>query len=50
VKKRIGAHLLWLEKELARTERDLDEAIEESPVSGGRTKSCFAACRAWGPS
>src|ERR671912_752427 len=32
VKKRIEAHLLWLEKELARTERDLEEAIEESPV------------------
>ena len=32
VKKRIEAHLLWLEKELARTERDLQEAIEESPV------------------
>src|SRR5215208_2352249 len=32
VKKRIEAHLLWLEKELARTECDLEEAIEESPV------------------
>jgi transposase len=32
VKKRIEVHLLWLEKELARTERDLEEAIEESPV------------------
>jgi transposase len=32
VKKRIEAHLLWLEKELLRTERDLEEAIEESPV------------------
>src|SRR5215212_1920572 len=32
VKKRIEAHLLWLENELARTECDLEEAIEESPV------------------
>jgi transposase len=32
IKKRIEAHLLWLEKELARTERDLQEAIEESPL------------------
>jgi transposase len=32
VNKRIEAHLRWLEKELARTERDLEEAIEESPV------------------
>ena len=32
VKKRIEAHLRWLEKELARTDRDLKEAIEESPA------------------
>ena len=30
VAKRIEAHLRWLEKELSRTERDLDEAIEGS--------------------
>jgi transposase len=32
VKKRIEAHLRWLEKELARADRDLQEVIEESPV------------------
>ena len=31
-KKRIEAHVRWLEKELACTDRDLDEAIEESPT------------------
>jgi transposase len=30
VKKRIEAHVRWLEKELARTDRDLDEAIKGS--------------------
>ena len=32
VKKRIEAHVRWLEKELAHTDRDLDRAIEESPA------------------
>src|SRR5829696_2347555 len=32
VRKRIEAHVRWLEKELARTDRDLKEAIEESPA------------------
>jgi transposase len=32
VARRIGAHLRWLEKELGRTDRDLDEAIEGSPT------------------
>ncbi len=32
VKRRIEAHIWWLEKELARTDRDLDEAIRESPA------------------
>ena len=33
VRKRIvEAHVRWLEKELARTDRDLDEAIKESPT------------------
>jgi transposase len=32
VARRIEAHLRWLEKELGRTERDLDEAIEGSPA------------------
>jgi transposase len=32
VAKRIEAHLRWLEKELGRTDRDLDEAIEGSPT------------------
>jgi transposase len=29
---RIQAHLRWLEKELSRTDRDLDEAIENNPT------------------
>lgn len=29
---RIQAHVRWLEKELSRTDRDLDEAIEQSPT------------------
>ena len=32
VGKRIEAHVHWLEKELSRTDRDLDEAIEGSPA------------------
>ncbi len=32
VRERIKAHIRWLEKELARTERDLDETIENSPT------------------
>jgi transposase len=32
VARRIEAHLRWLEKELGRTERDLDRAIEASPT------------------
>jgi transposase len=32
VKKRIDAHIRWLEKELASTDEDLDEAIRESPT------------------
>ena len=32
VRRRIEAHLRWLEKELSRIERDLEEAIEESPT------------------
>jgi transposase len=32
VKQRIEAHVRWLEKELTRAERDLQEAIEESPA------------------
>ncbi len=32
VARRIGAHVRWLEKELGRTDRDLDEAIEGSPA------------------
>jgi transposase len=31
VARRIRAHMKWLEKELSRTDRDLDEAIEASP-------------------
>jgi transposase len=34
VAKRIEAHLRWLEKELSRTERDLEAAIESSPALG----------------
>ena len=32
VGRRIQAHLRWLEKELSRTDRDLDEAIENNPT------------------
>lgn len=32
VGRRIEAHIRWLEKELSRTERDLDKAIESSPT------------------
>ena len=32
VKKRLEAHIRWLEKELTRADGDLQEAIEESPV------------------
>lgn len=32
VRGRIQAHIRWLEKELARTDRDLDKTIEESPT------------------
>jgi transposase len=32
VRRRIEAHLRWLEKELSRTDRDLEEAINESPT------------------
>jgi len=32
VKKRICAHVRWLEKELSRADRDLEEAIEASPT------------------
>ena len=34
VAKRIAAHIRWLEKELSRTEGDLEAAIESSPVLG----------------
>src|SRR3712207_3983073 len=32
VRKRIEAHVRWLEKELERTDEDLDEAIQQSPT------------------
>ena len=32
VAKRIAAHIRWLEKELSRTDGDLDKAIKESPA------------------
>jgi transposase len=32
VRSRLEAHIRWLEKELARTDRDLDEAIANSPT------------------
>jgi transposase len=32
VKRRIGAHVRWLEKELARTDRDLDQTVQSSPT------------------
>ncbi len=36
VRRRIEAHLRWLEKELSRIDRDLEEAINESPEAGVR--------------
>jgi transposase len=35
VRGRIQAHVRWLQKELSRTDRDLDETIEESPTLKG---------------
>ncbi len=35
VGRRIQAHIRWLEKELSRTDRDLDEAIESRPAFKG---------------
>ena len=32
VRGRLQAHVRWLEKELSRTDRDLEEAINESPT------------------
>src|SRR5918999_1307607 len=32
VKKRINIHLRWLEAELARANKDLDQAIRQSPI------------------
>jgi transposase len=32
VARRIRAHIKWLEKELQRTDKDLDEAVEENPA------------------
>ena len=32
VKKRIGAHIRWLEKELGRADEDLDQSIRQSPI------------------
>jgi transposase len=49
VKKRIEAHLLWLEKELARTERDLQEAIEESPVFWRENEELLGSVPGVGP-
>jgi transposase len=34
VAKRIATHIRWLEKELSRTDRDLEEAIKSSPTLG----------------
>jgi transposase len=34
VAKRIAAHIRWLQKELSRTDRDLEEAIKSSPTLG----------------
>ncbi|MGE5060005.1 MAG: hypothetical protein ACM3N3_12245, partial [Betaproteobacteria bacterium] len=32
VKKRIDAHIRWLEAELARADKDLDQSIRHSPI------------------
>ena len=49
VAKRIKAHIRWLEKELSRTERDLEAAIESSPERWARTRRSCAACQQWAP-
>ena len=43
VRQRIQAHVTWLTRELARVDRDLDQALQASPLSGR-----LAAPGAWG--
>jgi transposase len=47
VAKRIKAHIRWLQKELSRTEGDLEAVIESSPALWARTRRCCAACQEW---
>jgi hypothetical protein len=43
VRKRLEAHLRWLQKELSGTDRDLEEAIAKRARPSARTKSYCAA-------
>jgi transposase len=45
--KRIKTHIRWLEKELSRTERDLEAAIENRGPSWARTRRSCGACPGW---
>jgi transposase len=49
VRRRIEAHVRWLEKELARTDRDLDEAIKESPTSWRENEELLGGVPGVGP-
>jgi transposase len=49
VKKRIEAHVRWLEKG-SPVPSATSRRRSKRALPGGRTKSCFAACRVWGPS
>jgi hypothetical protein len=46
VAKRIAAHIGWLEKELERTDRDLDKAIKDSVPLCARMRRSLEE-RAW---
>jgi transposase len=47
VRRRIEAHVRWLEKELEHTDSDLDEALSKRARPGVRTKRFCAACLEW---
>lgn len=45
----LQAHIRWLQRQLARLDTDLDQAIRSHPGWGSRT-TCSGAPRAWAPS
>ncbi len=49
VRGRIRAHIRWLEKELSRTDRDLDETIEKSPTSFKENEALLRSVPRVGP-